>query len=143
MCRTLYTITPSVLEMPFRKLKAFPGSNRKNVLGPIAFQPYRQNTTIWCSGTRRKTFGRLLPNSRAGSAALEKRARRGARNGRLRRWSQFAFMPILGRYGPKFCTCIPRSGSWISQSALDMQQRPASWLGSLTWTSYRPRCAKQ
>ena len=40
LSETMYTITPSVLEMPFRKLKAFPGSNRKNVLGPIAFQPY-------------------------------------------------------------------------------------------------------
>ena len=29
----LYTVTPSMLKMPFKKLKAFPGSNRKCV-GP-------------------------------------------------------------------------------------------------------------
>ena len=50
LAETMYTVTAGPLEMPFRKLKNFPGSNRNNVLGPIACKPFNEenhNILAW------------------------------------------------------------------------------------------------
>ena len=38
----IYTVSVGCLEMPFRELKAFVGTNRSNVLGPVACLPFKE-----------------------------------------------------------------------------------------------------
>ena len=62
LAETLFTVTSTALEMPYKKLKQFPGSNRNNVLGPIACLPYndenhhmlqwREKKNIWSAAAK-------------------------------------------------------------------------------------------